>query len=218
MTINTKIPDIRSKFINIFMDWNSKINLSAIRNPEDIYQKHILDSLEILNITTILNSKNTDIFSISHKKIIDLGTWWWFPILPLAIYFNNQELSKSVPNNNIEFTGIDARRKKIDVINDIISKLKLTNCKAIWTRWEDLNWEFDILTARALGSIEKIMKYWYHLLKPWWKFILYKQFTDQENQEIQDYCDKHNLIIKKPHRYSLFKWDIQRIIYVIDKL
>jgi 16S rRNA (guanine527-N7)-methyltransferase len=63
--------------VNIFREKNKHINLSAIRETEDIWNKHIIDSLHSINI----------IKKINPKKIVDMGTGGGFPTLPLAIIF-----------------------------------------------------------------------------------------------------------------------------------
>ncbi len=55
------------------------------------------------------------------------------------------------------FTGIDARRKKVDAINEMIGSLKLKNCIAIRTRIEDHHHQYDIVTARAVAYADKII-------------------------------------------------------------
>lgn len=139
----TKISENRKPLIDVFMERNAKINLSAIRNPDDIYTKHILDALELTKIDqdiplliphipptkdSLLMTRNEEWLGEGlgvRKKIIalDLGTWWWFPLLPLALTYPH-----------IQRTWLDARRKKIDAINNMISQLDIPNCTAIHGR------------------------------------------------------------------------------------
>ncbi len=189
--------NIRKALIDQFISINSHTNLSAIRDPEGIQVKHIQDSLEI-NKVLILKPGLT---------LCDVGTGWWFPLLPIAI--NNPEL---------QCTGIDSTRKKIDAINEMITNLKIPNAKALRTRAEDHKEQYDYVTARAVGYIEKLLPQVHHLVKKWGRLILYKQFTPEESQDIIHFGKKYRFVVQKKHKYQLFEGDIQRIIYVLKKI
>lgn len=68
-------------------------------------------------------------------------------------------------NPSICCTGIDARRKKIDAIMEMVHTLKLANVKAIRTRAEDHTQQYEYVTARAVGYIQKLVPQLYHLIK-----------------------------------------------------
>jgi 16S rRNA (guanine527-N7)-methyltransferase len=184
------------KLIDVFIERNQKINLSSIRNPEDIYIKHILDSLEL---NKIIKFKKWD-------QILDIWTWWWFPLLPLAM-----------SNLDSNFVWIDWKQKKVKAVNDMIDKLWLSKCKWIWSRIEELKWEFNYITARAVWYIDKIIPRSYWLLKKWWYFCLYKIKSTEENRDIHKICSKYNLDITQKHEYKLYKSNIERVIYIIKK-
>ncbi len=188
------------ELIKIFLDINSKINLSAIRNYEWVYQKHILDSLELNKIFKF--NKN--------DKILDIWTWWGFPLLPLAI---------SNPNN--QFWWLDARQKKIKAVEQIVNKLWLNNVNLIRSRIENLDkrkYNFNIYTARAVAYITKFFNLIHKLLKKWDKIILYKQESQEEFEDLQKICKKHQIKLLKKHNYSLFENDITRVIYILEKI
>ncbi len=184
------------KFIDTFLDQNQKINLSAIRTPEDVYTKHILDSLE-------LNS----IFKFEEgSSVIDIGTWWGFPLLPLAI-----------TNPLTNFIGLDSVNKKLTAIKNMSDELQIKNIKLIWSRAEQHNLQYDYLTARAVWYIDVLIKFWFHLVKKWWFFIFYKMFSEEEHNDIQKICKYKRLNIFKIHKYTLWGSDIQRVIYILKK-
>lgn len=200
-TLNN-IPDIWKKLIEVFIDRNGKINLSAIREPHDIYTKHILDALEIkkLDIPLWNTSSKTSI------RWADLWTWWWFPLLPLAQIYPQ-----------CTFVWIDARHKKIKAINQMIKALWYTNCKAIHARAEEHKTTYDIITARAVAYFDKLFPWIDRLLKPGGTAILYKMFTPEEDQLITKICRKHLRNIEKKHHYTL-PWDeVERCLYVFKK-
>lgn len=188
---------MREKLIKIFLDKNNQINLSAIRDADWILIKHINDSIELNKFLKIKNWKN----------VCDVWTWWWFPLLPLAI-----------TNPNLKFVWIDARRKKVEAVNDMIKELWLQNVGCKWTRIEDFNEKFDFVTARAVAYIDKLIPWAYNLLKKWGHFILYKQYDKDEYESLKNICKKYKLDIKEKHKYLLFEWDIERVIYVIKKM
>jgi 16S rRNA (guanine527-N7)-methyltransferase len=188
---------MRENLINIFLEKNNQLNLSAIRDPEWVRIKHILDSIEL--------NKFFELWK--WKTVCDIGTGWWFPLLPLAM-----------TNPNVSFTGIDARRKKVDSVNEMIDKLWIKNAKCVRTRIEDFNKQCDYITARAVWYVDKIIPRSYDLLKKWWYFIFYKQYDEAEFKVLNELCKKYKLKIVNTHRYSLFDWDIDRVIYVIEKM
>lgn len=182
--------------IDKFIEKNSQINLSAIRDAEWIYLKHIQDSLEL-----------NKIFDLNRNyKVADIWTWSGFPLMPLAI-----------SNPNSEFNGIESTNKKVKAVNDIIESAWITNAKVIWTRAEEHHYVYNVVTARAVAYIDKLLEWSYHLLGKWWYFIFFKPVSEEEKKELLKLCKKYKLDILKTHRYKLFEEDIERIIYVLKK-
>lgn len=141
--------EIKDEKINYFyeymlgiLEWNDKINLTAIIDEKMFIVKHFIDSLTVSQ------------FLENSKRIIDIGTGAGFPGIPLAI-----------ANDNIEFTLVDSINKKLNVIRDINSKLGLKNIEIIHSRAEDLankleyREQFDIATTRAVSSLSTIVEY-----------------------------------------------------------
>ena len=96
--------------IQSFLEKNKHINLSAIRDSEWVMIKHIQDSLEL---EKIINWKEW-------MKIADIWTWWWFPLIPLAI---------SHPECN--FVWIDSVKKKTVAVWEILNELWVKNVQMI---------------------------------------------------------------------------------------
>lgn len=190
----------RQQFIDLFLQINSQINLSAIRDVEWVYTKHILDSLEL---TKIINLSE-------YTTLCDVGTGWGFPLLALSRY-NQQHTC------GLRLYGIDARRKKIDAINSMIQRLWLPDTTAIRSRAEEHGIQYDIVTARAVAYADKIIPRCLPLCKKWWLICLYKEVKSEEREEILLQCKKNNLTIVQEHRYRLFDGDIERVIYILKK-
>jgi len=193
----------REPLITTFLEMNGRINLSAIRDAEGVRIKHIMDSLEL-----------TKVFPLQDGcKVCDIGTGWGFPLLPLAMTYPK-----------VHFVGIDSTRKKIDAINSMIKDLHIENAQAIWTRSEDYQEQFDVITARAVGYIDKIFTRSYQLLKKGGHYVLYKQVSQEEKADLLQLCKQWNpakdgagLRLVDEHVYRLFPEDIERVIYIIRK-
>jgi 16S rRNA G527 N7-methylase RsmG len=175
--------------------------LSAIRDADSVLVKHIKDSIELEKILKIKN----------WKTICDIWTWGWFPLMPLAMI-----------NPWSTFVWIDARRKKVDAVNDIIKTVGIKNAQCKRWRIEDFAKDkkiekFDYITARAVWYTDKIIPRSYDLLKKGWSFIFYKQYDFTEYQSLLNLCKKYKLDIKTQHKYKLFDWDIERVIYIIKR-
>jgi len=141
-------------------------------------------------------------------QVADIGTGGGFPLMPLAI-----------TNPQVHFTGIDSIKKKTVAVNDMLQSLHITNAKVICSRIEELKGQsFDIITARAVAHVEKLIPRSYHLLKKGGKLILMKQALKEEKTELDQLCKKFHLQLENQHHYSLFEGDIERVIYVIEKL
>ncbi len=188
----------RKNLIKVFLEKNSQINLSAIRDEEWVYVKHILDALEI-----------QDVFDLEEgMQVCDVGTGWWFPLLPLAIEYPD-----------VHFTWMDSVRKKIDAVWDMAKQLWITNIELLRKRAEECkDIQFDVITARAVAYVDKLLPWTKHLLKQWGVWILFKQVDEQERQDLLALCQSMNLRLEDRHTYKLFEWDIERVIYVIRRL
>ena len=128
------------KYMNIILDWNTKINVTAIKNPDEFISKHFIDSLIVAKYI-----KDNDV-------VIDVGTGAGFPGIPLKLY-----------NNNIFVTLLDSVSKKIMIVNDVIEKLKLENIEAIHARAEefikDNREKYNVAVSRAVANMSTLVEY-----------------------------------------------------------
>ena len=144
--INIEISDKQIEkffdYMNLLLEWNEKINLTAITEPEDIILKHFVDCATILKYI-----KDED-------KIIDIGTGAGFPGIPLKIL-----------NEKLDITLMDSLNKRINFLNEIINKLDLKNIVAIHARAEELarnkeyREKFDIAISRAVANLSTLSEY-----------------------------------------------------------
>lgn len=121
------------KLLELFQDWNSKINLSALREESDIIEKHFLDSVLA-----------TKFFNFQGKNILDLGAGGGFPTLPLAIMTDSKIIA------------LDSVAKKMDAVQNMADALKL-KVNTLHGRAEDFGQksmyreQFDWVVTRAVA-------------------------------------------------------------------
>ncbi|MDC0506135.1 16S rRNA (guanine(527)-N(7))-methyltransferase RsmG [Candidatus Gracilibacteria bacterium] len=187
------------KFLEIFIEKNSGINLSAIREPDDIIEKHFIDSL-LLNIFVELDG-----------QVADLGTGGGFPLIPLAI-----------TNPETEFTGIDSVAKKMKVVNEFIDTLEIPNAHAIAARFEDAGQDdayrasFDFVVSRATAFLPVLLEYSIPLLKVGGVLCAYKLDDKEELKSSKKALSKLGAKIMKVKNYTI--GDQKRVIIFIEKI
>ena len=136
------------KYMNLLIEWNEKINLTAITDPEEIILKHFIDSLTINKY--IKNNSN----------LADVGTGAGFPGIPLKII-----------RPDLKITLVDSLNKRINFLNKVIFKLNLKNIETIHSRIEDFGKnkkyreKFDYSTARAVANLSTLSEYLLPIIK-----------------------------------------------------
>lgn len=146
--INSEAIDRFDKYAEMLVDYNNKVNLTAITSPDDIVIKHFVDSLCL--------SKYVE---LQGKRIIDVGTGAGFPGAALLCYD---------PEYNI--TMIDSVNKKLDFIRFLLKELDL-NADVITMRAEDaakkpeFREKFDVVTSRAVAALNVLSEYSVPLVK-----------------------------------------------------
>ena len=195
ITLTTEQEIKLEKFYNLLIEWNQKINLTRIVEKEDVYLKHFYDSLTI--------TKVVDLSKI--ETLCDVGTGAGFPGIVLKIVYPN-----------LKITLVDSLLKRVNYLNVIIKELELENIKAIHTRGEDLKETFDIVTARAVANIEKLLIYTMHLVNKNGSLIVMKGNIDDElNADILKKINK-KYKISKIEKFLLPKENSQRSLVVVN--
>jgi 16S rRNA (guanine527-N7)-methyltransferase len=140
------LSDIIARFLlyrQELLDWNSRINLTAITDPEEVLCKHFLDSLSLLII-----------YDHPRTRLLDIGTGAGFPGIPLKIVRPQWHVTL------IESTG-----KKVAFLRHIIDTLQLDDIQVVHGRAEELadmqeyRASFDLVTARAVSSLSTLLEY-----------------------------------------------------------
>ncbi len=125
------------------LDWNTRMNLTAITNPEEVLVKHFLDSLTLLPL-----------IDKPRLRLLDIGTGAGFPGLPLKIVRPQWSV-----------TLLEATGKKVTFVNHVIDILHLADAVAVHGRAEELahkreyRAKFDVVTARAVAAIPTLLEY-----------------------------------------------------------
>jgi len=160
--------EVYKKLTEYILEWNEKINVTAIRDPNEFYEKNIRDSLEVMNIPQFMKG----------KRILDLGTGGGFPGLPLAI---------ACPDK--EFYLLDSVAKKLKVVSAAAEEFHLDNVDVLNMRAEDVaKWPayretFDAVVSRAVANMSTLSEYCLPFVKKDGYFIAYK--TEDAREEIE---------------------------------
>ncbi len=196
------------KFLEIFKEKNSQINLSAIREDQDIIEKHFIDSI-MLN--TFMDFEENALPDSPNIEVADLGTGWGFPLIPLAIV-----------NPNVNFTWIDSVGKKLKAVEEFAKQLELKNIKTIHWRAEEIGQDpkyresFDFVVSRATAFFPTLLEYVIPLLKVGGIFIAYKLDDKEELKSAKKALSRLSSVIFKIKNYEI--QGQKRTLVFIEKL
>lgn len=189
-------------YMNLLIEWNKKINLTAITEPDEIILKHFVDSLTISKYIS------------DGTKVVDVGTGAGFPGIPLKIV-----------RQDVDITLLDSLQKRINFLDEVINELNLEKITTIHSRVEDFGKnkkyreEFDIATSRAVANLSTLSEYLLPLVKVGGKVISMKGSLIQE--ELENSKNAIKILggqIEKVDEFDLPNSDISRNIVLIDKI
>jgi 16S rRNA (guanine527-N7)-methyltransferase len=133
--LTTKQQQQFSIYHKTLVEWNEKMNLTAITDKEEVYLKHFYDSISIAFE-----------FPFHQQSIVDVGAGAGFPSIPLKIIYPN-----------LKVTIVDSLTKRITFLQHLFSVLEIDNCQAVSARAEEFAVEkreyFDVAMARAVAKL-----------------------------------------------------------------
>lgn len=156
------------RYMELVLEWNQSVNITAIKDPVEFEEKHLIDSLSVVCFPEFVASKN----------VIDVGTGAGLPGIPLAIVSPEKD-----------FLLLDSVGKKLKIVDAIAKELGLNNVKTLHARAEDpahnqiYREKFDFVVARALANMSVLSEYCLPYAKVGGWFVAYKTKAAEEEIE-----------------------------------
>ena len=171
--LNNKQQNTLLKYVELLNKWNKTYNLTAVRKPEHMITRHLLDSLSICPY-------------LRGKRILDVGTGAGLPGIPLAIVFPERH-----------FTLLDSNNKKTRFVTQAVSELELSNVDVVQSRVENFQSPelFDTIITRAYSAIGDMVEQTSHLLAAEGTFLAMKGINPVA--EIDDLSSTY--VVEKSH-------------------
>lgn len=159
-------------YAQLLVDWNQKINLTAITEPNEIVIKHFLDSLLLLKATDLPKE----------STLIDVGTGAGFPSLPVCIL-----------RHDLHPTLLDSLNKRLIFLEELCSNIKV-DAQFVHARAEeagqkaDYREKYDVATARAVAHLRELAEYCLPFVKEGGIFAALKGYEVEEELEEAKYA------------------------------
>jgi len=127
-------------YVRLLAKWSRVYNLTAVREPLEMVQRHLLDSLAVLPHLRALPAK---------KRVLDVGTGGGLPGIPLALM-----------SPQVDFVLLDSNSKKTRFVQQAVVELGLQNVEVVHARVEDFHPEqsFDVVISRAFSSLREMVE------------------------------------------------------------
>lgn len=203
VAVDLKEASLFGKYLNLLLEWNQKINLTAITDPEEIVIKHFIDSMVLVPYLKKYNS----------LSILDVGTGAGFPGIPLKIV---------MPEINVVL--LDSLNKRISFLDTVIEGLGLEGISAVHGRAEDLGKQakyreaFDAVTSRAVAKLSVLSELCIPFVKVGGLFVSYKGAkADEEIKEAKNAVDILGGIVSNQVEVILPGLEDKRALIFIEK-
>jgi len=144
-------------FVDLLKEWNAKMNLVSKNSLEDVWVRHVLDSLQLIKY-----------IPENAKSLLDIGSGAGFPALVLAIV-----MQEKIPSAKWQL--VESIAKKTVYLNDVKNRLGLNNVQIINSRVENLQVKnVDVITARAVAALDVLCGYAYAMMTKNTKMLFLK--------------------------------------------
>lgn len=167
ISLTKKQTDQFIRYYELLTDWNTRMNLTAITDFEEVCKKHFLDSLSIIKAY----NPNREI------AMIDIGSGAGFPGIPIKIAFPKCRL-----------TLLDSLQKRVTFLNEVVKELQLEDVTVFHGRAEDyakegqLREQYDLCVSRAVANLSTLCELCIPYVKIGGDFIAYK--SEKANEEM----------------------------------
>ena len=190
------------KYKNLIVDWNEKINLTAITDDLEFIIKHFVDSITINK------------YIEKNKTIIDIGTGAGFPGIPIKIL-----------NKDNKVVLFDSLNKRLKVLEDIIEKIDLEKIETLHGRAEETfknikyREKYDVAVSRAVASLNVLVELMLPAVKVGGKCICMKgNNAEIEIKEAKKAIQELGGVIEKVEKITLPELNLERNIVIIKKI
>lgn len=188
-------------YFSLLVEWNEKMNLTAITKKEDVYLKHFYDSLTIAFD-----------FNFDCQSLVDIGAGAGFPSVPLKILYPD-----------LKITIVDSLSKRITFLNHLFNELNLEHCNAVSARAEEYvqlhREQYDIVMARAVARLNILDELCMPYIKVGGYFITLKgRIAKEELSEAANGIKKLGGKLEKEVHFTLSDLDDMRCNIIIKKV
>ncbi len=191
-------------YLDMVLERNEHINLTAVKDREEALIKHVVDSLAVIDLPEFQQA----------DKIIDVGTGAGFPGALLAIAFPEKQ-----------FVLLDSTLKRLKVINEFSEALNITNISTIHARAEEINRKpphgsaYDLCISRAVANLTTLSVWCLPFVRKGGFFISYKgENYEAELDPASKNLNKYNGSLERVERYSNVPEEIAgHVLLVISK-
>ena len=191
-------------YYELLIEWNEKMNLTAITQPEEVAVKHMVDSL---------SCHDESVFK-KGCKVIDVGTGAGFPGLPLKLL-----------REDIELTLLDSLNKRLNFLQSVVEKNALDKVLLVHSRAEDgarkkeLRERFDVAVSRAVARLNVLCELCLPYVKPGGYFVALKGAQyEQEAAEAQNALKTLGAELESIRKISLPGLEDVRAVLYIKKI
>ena len=191
-------------YFELLVEWNEKMNLTAITDLPSVYLKHFYDSISMAFYVDFTKQ----------QSICDVGAGAGFPSIPLKICFPD-----------LKVTIVDSLNKRIQFLNHLSEQLNLSEVQFVHARAEEFGQDtkyrekFDVVTARAVARLSVLSELCIPLVKPGGQFLAMKASAAQDElSDASKAISKLGASKKEEFTFQLPVENSERSLFVFDKI